>query len=924
MSGAPKRSHEETIHPSSKHPNEDSSTYSKLASSVSNEYHMPYDIGHDYRGAKAARTEFRDADRRSPLHSVYRMPSSPNDSLAGHHVGTENRTESRDSKHSRDLRFENCDTKTEKKELHGEARRDPQSAKSEKYVRVEGRGDHNKDVRHGRDSHNDSKGDNKTEKDGYGVVGCHLNWKDPKDYHRGKRYYDAPSGSLDTWHISRGSAQVPPDVGKESSSAQERGHVEAHEAVGENKVDSKGDDRSKEKDRKRKESKDVKHRDWGEREKERSDSKISTQVISTGGDCKEEDRDVKRWEREKKDLPKEKENFKERENDQNKKESWNGMENEVSNNEKELDDGSIKQPEQEIVKPEQGKQKDVDSWKNVDREARERKTERDADLEVDRPEKRSRCIDKDSGDRGADGEGAEEKERESYSYSGQHRKRIQQSRGSPQVPIWEPRFRSHAQDNEGSFIINSLSLIMSAFIFCRSQGKIEVSSVVYKVGESMQQLIKSWKEYESSQFHLEQNGGSSNYGPTLEIRIPSEHVTATNRQVRGGQLWGTDVYTYDSDLVAGYCRPTASPPPAAIHELRATIRVLPSQNCYISTLRNNVRSRAWGAAIGCSYRVEQCCIVKKGGGTIDLEPCLTHTSTVEPTLAPVAVERTITTRAAASNALQQQRFVREVMIQYNLCNEPWIKYSISVVADKGLKKPLYTSARLKKGEVLYLETHLCRYELCFIGEKMIKATPASQLHDTGAEKSQNHLPLSENGEKNDINYNVMIDAFRWSRCKKPLPQKVMRTIGIPLPLEHVKVLEEHLDWEDVQWSQTEQMLTIETENYIEVTEAEVEDVDASMGHNFHNQVGMKSEDKRGGTPENACYSERTHLNLDQVKDVSDVAVPRVMPCKGFLMIAEMNEQNDGLSGIVVITMEKLDNDACILTFAMGNTKADDV
>ncbi|KAE9589703.1 putative histone deacetylation protein Rxt3 [Lupinus albus] len=791
MSGTPKRSHEETIHPSSKHPNEDSSTYSKLASSVSNQYHMPYDIAHDSRGAKAARTEFHDADKRSPLHSVYRMPSSSNDSLAGHHVGTENKIESRDSKDSRDLWFENRATKTEKKDLHGEARRDPQSAKSEKDVCVEGRGDHNKDVRHDRDGHNDSKGDNKTEKDGYGVVGCHLNWKDPKDHHRGKRYSDAPSGSLDTWHISHGSAQVPPEVGKESSTAQERDHVEAHEAVGENKVDSKGDDRSKEKDRKRKESKDVKHRDWGERGKERSGHKNSTQVISTGGDRKEsakEDRDVEQWERENKDLPKEKENFKERENDQNKKESWNGMEKEVSNNEKELDDGSIKQPEQEIVKPEQKKQKDVDSWKNVDREARERKKERDSDLEGDRPEKRSRCIDKDSGDGGAGGEGVEEKERKSYNYNGQHRKRIQRTRGNPQIPTQEPRFRSHAHDNKGS------------------QGKIELSSVVYKVGENMQELIKLWKEYVSSQCHLEQNGGSSNYGPTLEIRIPSEHVTATNRQVRGGQLWGTDMYTYDSDLVAvlmhtGYCRPTASPPPTAIQELRATIRMLPSQDCYISTLRNNVRSRAWGAAIGCSYRVEQCCIVKKGGGTIDLEPCLTHTSTVEPTLAPVAVERTITTRAAASNALRQQRFVREVTIQYNLCNEPWIKYSISTVADKGLKKPLYTSARLKKGEVLYLETHLCRYELCLIGEKMIKTTPATQLHDTGAEKSQNHLPHSENGEKKDSN-NVMIDAFRWSRCKKPLPQNVMRTIGIPLPLEHVEVLEEHLDWEDVQWSQT--------------------------------------------------------------------------------------------------------------------------
>lgn len=38
-----------------------------------------------------------------------------------------------------------------------------------------------------------------------------------------------------------------------------------------------------------------------------------------------------------------------------------------------------------------------------------------------------------------------------------------------------------------------------------------------------------------------------------------------------------------------------------------------------------------------------------------------------------------------------------------------LKYSINVVADKGMKKHQYTSARLKKGEVLYLETHSVRY-----------------------------------------------------------------------------------------------------------------------------------------------------------------------------------------------------------------------
>ncbi|MCL7039629.1 hypothetical protein MKW94_018318 [Papaver nudicaule] len=342
------------------------------------------------------------------------------------------------------------------------------------------------------------------------------------------------------------------------------------------------------------------------------------------------------------------------------------------------------------------------------------------------------------------------------------------------------------------------------FFFILCLGKPEVTSVAYKIGDCMQELIKLWREFEASQENNKDD--SSLNGPTLEIRIPAECVTSTNRQVKSGQLWGTDIYTDDSDLVAvlmhiGYCRLTSTPPPPAIQEFCATIRVLPPQYCYTSTLRNNVRSRAWGAASGCSYRVERCSIVKKGGGSIDLDPSLAHTSNVEPTLAPVAVERSITTRSAASNAMRQQRFVREVTIQYNHCNEPWIKYSTSVVADKGLKKPLYTSARLKKGEVLYLETLADRYELCFNGEKTVSAI--SHIPESDKEKHQSHHNShASNGERSLVEREtVVIDAFRWSRCKKILPQRVMRSIGIPLPPEHLEVLEESLDWEDVQWSQ---------------------------------------------------------------------------------------------------------------------------
>ena len=77
----------------------------------------------------------------------------------------------------------------------------------------------------------------------------------------------------------------------------------------------------------------------------------------------------------------------------------------------------------------------------------------------------------------------------------------------------------------------TLSFACPLHIISGISGKVEVSSVVYKVGENMQELMKLWKEHESSQYKMEKNGESSNNGSTLEIRIPSEHVTATNCQV---------------------------------------------------------------------------------------------------------------------------------------------------------------------------------------------------------------------------------------------------------------------------------------------------------------------------------------------------------------------------------------------------------
>ncbi|XP_059317432.1 uncharacterized protein LOC132067997 [Lycium ferocissimum] len=758
MSGTPnKRPHEDggnggasshSYSSAPKYSHDDSGAFPKVMSSGTSEYHASFDVGQNARMPKIQRTESsRDADRRSPVLPMYRVSSCPVVSHPDHSVASENRLVE-PKENNKEVKVENRDAKIELRELY-------QGAKADKDDRFENRADDGKNIKHDRDTYPEYKGDMKADKDRFNAV----SWKDSKEQNRGR--------IVDPWNASRTHGAA--ELGKENPNSENRDFSKVREAIAENKMDSKGDDKYKDKDRKRKEGK---HREWGERDKERNDCRNNLQLGNSTFDNKELLKEER--EKERNDLLKDKDRPKDWEKDHVKREVEMV---DVPGKTSELENSTVEQKKQ---------QKDDDSWKNTDRDGSERRKERDTDLEGERPEKRVRSHDKDSEEGDLDTEGGGEREKEAFNYGVQQRKRMSRPRGSPMANR-DPRFRSHTHENEGS------------------QVKHDVSAVNYRVGECMQELIKLWKEYESSQ--TDKAADSSPIDPTLEIRIPAEHVSATNRQVRGGQLWGTDIYTNDSDLVAvlmhtGYCRTTASPLLPTITELCAIIRVLPPQNCYISTLRNNVRSRSWGAAVGCSYRIERCSVVKKGGGTIDLEPCLTQSSTLEPTLAPVAVERTMTTRAAASNALRQQRFVREVTIQFNLCNEPWLKYSISVVADKGLKKALFTSSRLKKGEVLYLETHSKRYELCFSGEKMVKAT-TSQMNEMDVDKPQTHNLHMANGEKNGVNgENTMVDMFRFSRCKKPLPQKLMQSLGIPLPLEHVEVLEENLEWENIQWSQT--------------------------------------------------------------------------------------------------------------------------
>jgi hypothetical protein len=80
-------------------------------------------------------------------------------------------------------------------------------------------------------------------------------------------------------------------------------------------------------------------------------------------------------------------------------------------------------------------------------------------------------------------------------------------------------------------------------------------------------------------------------------------------------------------------------------------------------------------------------------------------------------------------------------------------------------------------------TSLHRYELCFSGEKPRGIGSSSNASDAEPEKHQSSSHHSQNGSVE----HELRDVFRWSRCKKAMPESAMRSTGIPLPADQLEV-----------------------------------------------------------------------------------------------------------------------------------------
>lgn len=259
----------------------------------------------------------------------------------------------------------------------------------------------------------------------------------------------------------------------------------------------------------------------------------------------------------------------------------------------------------------------------------------------------------------------------------------------------------------------------------------------------------------------------------VQAIVAPQYLTGAHAQrtVRLRQLWGTDVYTDDSDLLAalvhaGYVGLNDEGPRKP---LLVTLAVCARQPKYSSSTRHGLCSRAFGGDhAGVSYKIEH--VAQYAGDTAELEPRLSAAAGPRRCLASIA----LLPPGYPPSALH---------VCFNLSNEPMFKYSLALVADRGLEPADWTSTRLRT-DVLYLESDSRRFELA---READDASPANEPAPAGGAPSAQPY-----------------DRYTLSEVVEPqaLDAEATKKAGVPLPARHARVLHAHLDWEEIAWGRS--------------------------------------------------------------------------------------------------------------------------
>ena len=257
-------------------------------------------------------------------------------------------------------------------------------------------------------------------------------------------------------------------------------------------------------------------------------------------------------------------------------------------------------------------------------------------------------------------------------------------------------------------------------------------------------------------------------GEIIEVRVAAEFLSSLNKAYVENRIWGSDIYTSDSDMVcvlqhSGYYN-INDYTPTEIEGLSIYLRVSKARAAYNSSLKNGVRSKKLNNYHGHSIKVE---------GFSD-RAVLGTEEELKAMAARMPSNSEYKRKKPNPQRLADNMYYTEFNMVFNLSFEMWLAYSLPAICDKGRDFKDFTSYRLKKN-VLYIETANQRFE----------------------------ISLNFMDHNNDDYLFEEYETYKIAEVLDPIEKDndFMREEKIPLDDKYVKVIFNMVDWHDLLWGE---------------------------------------------------------------------------------------------------------------------------
>mmetsp|Transcript_1000 Transcript_1000/g.1559 ORF Transcript_1000/g.1559 Transcript_1000/m.1559 type:complete len:345 (-) Transcript_1000:6-1040(-) len=249
----------------------------------------------------------------------------------------------------------------------------------------------------------------------------------------------------------------------------------------------------------------------------------------------------------------------------------------------------------------------------------------------------------------------------------------------------------------------------------------------------------------------------------VDVWIDKKHLVDMKSSRK---IWGTSVYTEDSDLVLichhmGFLNLDREfDRLQSISGLKVRVRVLPLPSSFHGSYRHGLRSNDWtvSPAQHCSITVLKCSIARD---TLVGTPASDLMLSTDPSLAASSAFSSLSSSSnrnslykSFNSLIHRNRVLDGLTIIYNRRNEPCVRFTLDDIKDAGPHPSQFTSYRLQSSS-LYIDTSDSTFEVSFL--PLSKSFKLSRVLLASSSSSFPSIPLS-----NPSHVSLIYDDLKWS------------------------------------------------------------------------------------------------------------------------------------------------------------------